>query len=221
MESHNYVITIGRQPGAGGAQLGRILARNFGFNYVDREILVKAAYDMDVPAKSLEGLEERERSIWQKFNRADVSEMHHMPRIWQMPTEILLFEAQTTQLEQAAREASCVIVGRSASYIFEKHPRMISIFLHADTETRLQRLAEVGKIEKTGTDAEKELMKRDRDRGRYFKTYTGKDWLDARAYELCINTGKTDIQTVSEIVSEYICRRFPELRKEYHKRGAQ
>lgn len=217
MSEDNYIFTIGRQLGAGGAELGGILARRFGFNYIDREILVKASYRMEMTAKSLEQHDEK-HSIWQGFDRVGVCEPYHMPPTWYLPTENRLFEEQTGLLKQAAEESSCVIVGRCASYIFEHHPRMISIFLHADDETRMKRLEASGKVELFGENTQKAIAKEDRDRSRYFKCYTGRDWFDIRAYDLCLDTGKIDIETASQIVAEYACKRFPELRRYYCKK---
>ncbi len=214
MSQDNYIFTIGRQLGAGGAELGRILARHFGFNYIDREILVKASCRMEMTAGSLEQHDEK-RSVWRAFDGVDVCEPYHMPPTWYLPTENRLFEEQTELLKQAAEASSCVIVGRCASYIFENHPRMISIFLHADEETRMKRLEESGKVKLFGENARKAIAKEDRERCRYFKRYTGRDWFDIRSYNICLDTSKIDIDIAGEIVAEYACKRFPELRRYY------
>lgn len=217
MNGDNYIITIGRQLGAGGAELGRILARRFGFNYIDREILVKASQRMEMTTQSMESHDEK-HSIWCAWEGVNVCEPYHMPPTWYQPTETRLFEAQTVLLKQAAQESSCVMVGRCASYIFEHHPKMISIFLHADEETRIKRVEASGKTELFGEDLRKAIAKGDKERARYFKRYTGKDWFDTRAYDLCLDTGKIDIESASEIAAEYACKRFPELRRHYYKK---
>ena len=214
MNKDNYIITIGRQLGSGGASMGKMIAAHFGFRYVDREILIKASEQLHIPHENLEWIEEKNFSIWGAFLQANVYDMQYVPEEWYMPTSRQLFETQTRIIEKMADESSCVVVGRCGSYLFENHPNHASLFLHAGLKNRMERLEQSGKMELFGTDAKKAIEKEDKDRGRYYNAYTGRKWLDLTNYDLCIDTGSVGHEAqVKETIINYLYLRFPELKK--------
>jgi len=213
MNNDNYVITIGRQLGSGGALMGKRISEHFGFRYIDREILVAASEVLNIPKENLEWVEEKNFSIWGAFLQANVYDMQYVPEEWYMPTSRQLFETQTKIIEKAIEESSSVVVGRCGSYLFENHPKHVSIFFHADLETRIKRLEASGKLALFGSDAKKAIEKEDKDRGRYYNAYTGRKWLDLTNYDLCIDSGVMGEDQITDIIVEYMYVRFPELKK--------
>ena len=168
MQDQNYVITIGRQLGSKGVYMGQRISRHFGFKYLDREILVRSAEMLHVPESKLQHVEEKSYSIWESFLQTSIYDSPYVPTFYYMPTGRQIFETQTQIIRKAARESSCVVVGRCGSYIFAEHPRHVSVFLHADKEYRIVNAARFLNISEE--EARKEVEKTDKERSRYVRT---------------------------------------------------
>lgn len=206
----NYIITISRQLGAGGSVTGRAISEKFGFKYMDNEILRRAAEELGTDADDMKLLEESTESIWNTVLGTSVGEMPYMSEGWYVPTGRQLFETQTELMRRAVEEDSCVLLGRCGSYIFRNEKKHIAIMLYADIESRLNRLAY--KESFRGEGGLKALQKEDKNRARYFNTYTGKRWMDMECYDICLDTSKMTNADIVDIVVMYICERFPELK---------
>ncbi len=138
--SKNYVITIGRQLGSGGSAMGKFIADCFGFQYIDKEILIKAGEELGLSRENLELVDEKRSSIWTSLAQTVVPEVPYDSDAWYVPTSRQLFEIQTQIMQEAVKESSCVIIGRCASHLFSKYENHTSIFLQADMESRIARL---------------------------------------------------------------------------------
>lgn len=211
MDSNNYVITIGRMPGSGGTTLGKEIARAFGFQYIDKEVLVKAAERLERPQEELRDMDEKTPSIWSILARTAAYEVPYVKNEWYLPTSDQLFKTQTDIMKEAAQEGPCVILGRCGSYLFRNHAKHISIFLQADTDARLDRLERRFGTGKSKRELSAFLEKTDRDRAIYYNKYTGKKWLDLRGYEFVLDTTNLTDEQVKSIVFHYITAKFPEL----------
>lgn len=211
MNQDNYVITIGRQMGSGGATMGKLLAEHFGFQYIDKTILIKSAHMLDIPVEKLEWIEEKEFSLKRAFLQSHIYDMPYIPQEWYLPTGRKLFETQSRIIYRAAAESSAVVVGRCGAYLFREHAKSVSIFLHADTESRITRLRQRHGL--SDDEARDYIKDSDKERGRYYKTYADRAWLDLTGYDLCVDSGLHDEEQVKQIIIDYICLRFPELRQ--------
>lgn len=211
MNENNYVITIGRQLGSKGVYMGQRISEYFGFRYLDREILVRSAEMLHVPESKLKHVEEKSFSIWESFLQTSIYDSPYIPAYYYMPTGRQIFETQTEIIQKAADESSCVVVGRCGAHIFSEHPRHVSIFLHADKEYRIVNAARFLNISEE--DARKEVEKTDKERSRYVRTYTGMNRTDLTQYDITIDVGKVGFEKAGDLLIEYICTRFPQLRK--------
>ena len=207
--NNNYVITIGRQVGSGGSILGKALAEYFGFNYIDKELLRKVADELKVPEENIEWMDERRPIIGSSLFQSSVYNMPYMSDDWTVPTGTKVFEIETKIIKQAVEEGPCIVIGRCGSYLFRDYPKHASLFLHADEKSRLARLKT---LDMTPDKAQKMIERADKERARYFNTYTGKKWLDLTEYDLCLNTSRMSEEQLKQVVIDYICQRFPELR---------
>lgn len=209
MNADNYIISIGRQLGSGGAEMGKELADHFGFQYANKEILMGASEELNISEENLEWIEEKNFSIWGALVQSSILELPYIPEGQYMPTGRQLFETQTQLLKKVSEGTSCVIVGRCGSHLFRNHPRHISIFLRANTEYREERLTRTMDI--TTEQARKLMEKVDKERARYYSTYTGQKWLDLRQYDICLNSGPLTMEQMKVAAIDYICAKFPEL----------
>lgn len=211
MPGGHYVITIGRQLGSGGALMGKQLADHFGFQYIDKELLLKASEELNIPAGSLEELDEKEPFNWSTLIQTAVYEMPYVADEWYVPTGRQLFEEQSKLIKEAVERSSCVVVGRCASHLFRNYDRHVSLFLYAELEKRMERLK--GIIDLSERKAQKFIDKADKDRAKYFNTFTGKKWLDLRQYDFSINSGMLDDMTLKSHLIDCVCTKYPELKK--------
>ena len=180
----NKIITIGREFGSGGRELGRRLARELGFDYYDKEILTEIA---------------KHTSLSEEYVQQVVE---NQPRQLFPITVGRSFLYVDTQPLQQAERSNCVIVGRCADYILrDKKP--FRIFVYADMQSRIDRCRSRAAEDENMTDKEykQQITSMDKSRARYYDFYTDMKWGDKLNYELCINTTNQDIPTLVEFLA--------------------
>lgn len=190
-EKQTYVVTISRQLGSGGAYLGQRIAEVLGIKYVDRDILLKAAEEM-----------EDKESFWVNFAANCSCNWPYVPPSYTMIAEDRLHDKFRAMMQKAANDNDIVIVGRCAGFILSKHPRIINIFIYADKDWRIKRVQEL--YELTDKEARKAVNQNDSERANYHYLHTGEKWRDATQYDLCIDTSKVGLDKAEEIIINYI-----------------
>lgn len=204
-KSKKFVITISRQLGSGGAYIGQRLAKKLDIFYADREIIDKVAKQFSVLEEDLATNDEKILSFWQSFwQYSNVAFDVYVPPALQGPTDQELFEAEAEIIQHIAKERSSVIIGRCGSYILRDFPNHVSIFLHGDTATRIERTRKLYHV--TEEEAERMMTLSDKERARYCKVVTAKewDWNDSRNYDLCLNTSKLDVDKCVDLILDYL-----------------
>ena len=211
MNTENYIITIDRKIGSKGVYTGQKIAEHFGFRYVDKEMLTKAADFFHISPERLKNIEEKTSSFWESLIQTSEFDSPNIPTYLYMPTGRQVFEVQSAIMRKAAREASCVVVGRCGNALFRDDPKHIGIFLHGSKEFTIINAAEYLGI--SIEDAVKAVDKFDKDRARYYSTYAGYSWTDVSNYDLAIDVSKVGVEKAVAIIIDYIEDRFPELVK--------
>lgn len=208
MEKNNFVITIGRQFGSGGRELGRILADKLGISYYDKELLNEAAKNAGV---SPEFFEKSDEKFPRFFSGLFSFTMGYNPyTLYSGSTSISddsLYKAQSDFIRSVAEKESCVIVGRSSDYVLRNHPRCVNLFVHAPIEERVKRIMRRGDkptLEKARAVAEKT----DKLRANYYNFYTDKTWGDASSYDITVDSSLMPMDEIAEVIVDYIRRRF-------------
>lgn len=212
MKNQHHVITIGRQLGSGGSAMGKAIAEHFGFEYIDKEILVKAAAILDADEENLELVDENVSALT-AMARSAAFEMPYIAKEWYIPTSDQLFKTQTEIMRESVEKGPCVIIGRCASYLFRHYEKHTSIFLQADMDSRIKRLEKTLDKKLSEKRAVHDIEKQDRERAQYYNTFTGKKWLDLRQYDLVLDTSQFSDEEIKDILFHYITVRFPELKK--------
>ena len=205
MAQEKVVITLSRQAGAGGACIGRQVARRLGLRYLDREILSQAARCLSQDEEILQSREQRVCGIWenllQVFSLGTPEAAYPLPEALRMVTDRELFEVESELIRNVAAEGDAVVVGRAGFRVLKDHPRAVHIFLHADVRRRAEtarRLYRMQRIEE-GVALIEEL---DSQRDKYIRTMTGATWQEADNFHLCIDTGRIPTAvTVDHIVN--------------------
>ena len=201
----SFVITISRQLGSGGAYIGQQLANNLNVFFADREIISKAAKQLSILEENLESREEKILSFWQSLRKTTpmTQGLYIVPvsPILEF-TDDELFAVESDIIKHIAGEGPAVIIGRCGFDVLKEYPNHISIFMHADNEFRNERIQ---KLHNTSYEvAEKMIEKSDRARATYCKTFTGKEWKDARNYDMTIDTGKLGVDNSVDFILNYL-----------------
>ena len=185
-----FVITISRQFGTGGHEIGAEIARRLGVKLLDKQILNEVAKRTRAVEDAMEKIETRNplwRDDFTNFYRNYMAKAEY-DGAEQDQTSHELFEAQCEAIKQIAHKESCVIVGRCGFYIFKDHPNALKIFVHSTEEFRKRRIAEKYGLDLR--DAAAMVVDNDYSRELYTKTFTGCDWTDARNYDICLDVRK-------------------------------
>ncbi len=199
-----FAVTISRQLGSGGAFIGQQLAKNLNIFYADREIIRRAAKRFSVLEEELESCEEKKGSFWGSFLHSyglGFSDPYKPPQII-LPPDLVLFNAESEIIKHITSERSAVIIGRCGSHLLREHPNHLSIFLHSDITFRIKRVQELYNV--TEKIAEKMVIKSDKERAQYYHIYTGKEWTDARQYDISINTSKIELDKCVKLIMKFL-----------------
>ncbi len=208
MKKDNYVITIGRQFGSGGRELGKLLAEKLGIAYYDKELLCEAAKQSGLSEEIVERSDERFPSFLSGL--FTFSHGYNAVNCYQGTSSIggdCIYKAQSDVIVSIAEKQSCVIVGRSADYVLREHPRCLKIFVHASMEDRIERIMRRGDC-KTKEEARTRAEKTNKLRAHYYNFFTDKQWGDAASYDLTVNSSSMPMEDVAAIVAECVRRRF-------------
>ena len=203
----NYVITIARGYGSGGRTIGKMLAEQLGISYYDRELLRLASdasgINEELFAKADEKLKKtRLFKIAKKVYKGELIP----PDSDDFVSNDNLFNYQAKIIKELAQQESCVIVGRAADFILKDFDNVVKVFVHAPIEDCIKTLKEMtGKSEK---ELEKQILSIDKHRAEYYKYYTGRNWEDAKNYDLCLNSSQLGFEKCVEIVKAYLDIRF-------------
>ena len=194
------LITIGRQHGSGGTEVAEILAEKLNVWYYNREILYMAADKIGFDSFDEESMKELNYRKSSKYMEG-LSVMMGTPG--HIPVYNKMYKEQGKIIQKLAGYGSGVFLGRCADYILKDFENVYSVFLYADDEYRLKRLAKAEGREVTL----EEMRKEDKTRESYYNYYTGQEWGDVRNYDLALNMGKTTAEDAADMILSYIEKR--------------
>lgn len=188
MENQHTVITIARQFGSGGRTIGRQLADELGFAFYDRELIELAAKESGVSQHLFENVDEKAtNSLLYSLVVGAYTMGSRVLTFSDMSLNDKLFLIQSDVIKNVAKEHSCVIVGRCADYVLRDFPNCINVFIHADMDSKVERIA---KIRELNHEKAKDLIiKTDKQRASYYNYYSTKKWGRAENYHLSLDSG--------------------------------
>lgn len=188
------ILTIGREFGSGGRELGRRLSEELGIAYYDQEIIREIARRTSLSEQYVQAIAERKPTFSYPIHIGH----SFYPSVNQPFEQTMgIYEEQTRIIRELAAKSDCVIVGRCADYILrERHP--FRLFVYADMESKIKRCREKGPEEERLSDKElkQKILGIDRRQAKYYGLYTGHAWGDKLNFDLCINTTRTVIKDI-------------------------
>lgn len=196
----NRIITISREFGSGGREVGKRLADKLGIAYYDREIITEIAKETGLTEQYINNISEKGIYSY-PFHFAKSFTVYS--NFQSNQTDILV--AQQKVLKEIAKKGNCVIVGRGANVILKEY-NPINIFVYADMESKIKRCREKAKDgdDLTDKELEKQIIQIDKDRKKYHNIISNLEWGDKRNYHLCINTSGIEIKSIIPALVDYI-----------------
>ena len=198
----NRIITIGREFGSGGREIGRRLAEHLHFAYYDQEIVKEIAKRINMAEEYIKNIEER-----QPIPLLPIT----IGRTFTLPPNTISDQAQTVYREQSkvirdmAQKSDCVIVGRCADYVLrELSP--FRLFIYADMKFKMERCRKKGQEKEILNDQElqRKIRSIDKARSKYYQFYTDQVWGDKKNYDLCINTSDIEIKRAVDAIEKFL-----------------
>lgn len=205
----NTVIVIGRQFGSGGRKLGHILAERLGLRYYDKELMVEASVELGFSKDIFANADERRPSAFKSMLQAAyglTTTSYSSPMSWEA-----IYRAQSEVIRKLAQRSGCVIVGRTADYVLRDNPRLISIFLHAEPESRARAIIARGDA-RSMDEAIDMAHAADRRRESYYNYFTGRRWGYCDNYHLSLDTSHLSAEQGADVVEAYVRSRLNSLR---------
>lgn len=195
------LVTIGRQFGSGGHEIGEKLAKKLGIKFYDKELIKLIAKQSGLCEKVLESYDEKPTNSLLYSIVMDIypSVMYTGPTIDQQ-----IYQANYDTIRKLSEE-SCVIVGRCADYILRDCPELVSVFVHADEDFRAGRVADEYQV--TNAKARDMLTKTDKKRASYYNFQSEKKWGAATSYNFCLESSSIGIDECVELLYDYIRHR--------------
>ena len=195
------IVTIARQYGSGGREIGERVAELLGIPKYDKEFVTMAAeQESTLDPRALEKVDERATSSL-LYTLAMGSNMFHTPHISPaLPLNDRLFAIQCSIIRNLAEEHSCVMIGRCADYVLRENPDRLSIFIYADIDARKKRVAERHNVKES--EAIDIINKTDRRRASYYNFYTGNKWGKYDNYHIAINSTVLGIEGTARLIAD-------------------
>ena len=205
----NIVITIARQYGSGGRTIGEMLADKLGIHFYDKELMKLASEDSGINERLFNTADEKvKQSVFSKMFKTEKAYTGEVisPESGEFVSDDNLFNYQAKVVKELAERENCVIVGRCADYVLKDYDHVLSVFIHGPKDFCMQEAAK--KINLTGKELERFIAKTDKERADYYKYYTGREWTDARNYDLCLDSSKLGFERCVEEIIAYMNVRF-------------
>lgn len=196
----NRIITVSREFGSGGRELGKRLADVLGFAYYDREIITAISEKSGLAEKYVESMSEKGSPFYYPITIQQT--ISYQGVVYSAQTEIMA--AQQKMILEVAQKSDCVIVGRCADLIL-KDFQPLNLFVYADMDSKVARCLARKSPGENFTDSElrRQIRRIDRDRAKYRSLYYGAKWGDKADYHLCVNTTGLPIKKLIPVVTAY------------------
>ncbi len=193
------IITIGRQFGSGGREIGEKLALKLGIPFYDKDLLKRAAKESGLCEEIFENFDEKPSSSFLYSLVMDPYSLGYSNNGYDLPLNHKVFLAAFDTIKKIADEGACVIVGRCADYALQDYDNVLNVFVHAPLEDRIKRIS--AKYELSESKAKDMIYKKDKQRASYYNYYSSSKWADIKNYDLTINSSHLGIDQTVEVIA--------------------
>ncbi len=203
------VITIARQYGSGGKTIGAMLAEKLGIEYYDKDLIRMASEASGINVGLFAEADEVPKGGLHRLFKKKTGDEPVAPGDSDFTSKDNLFQLQSKAIRDIADKESCVIIGRCADYVLRDYDRVLSVFVHAPMDFCIEQAMK--KHSMSPKEMQHFIQKTDRARAEYYRYYTGREWTDARNYDLCLDSSKLGFERCVEEIIAYMNVRFKEV----------
>lgn len=201
--SDKIILTIARQFGSGGREVGRKLADRMCIPFYDKELISLNAKESGYNKEILEECDEKETTFFDFVPAMGSNALWtNISFQYNMPITERVFQIQSDTIKKIASEGSCVIVGRCADFLLADNPGRISVFIHGSIESRIRRAVEQYGI--PAKNPQREIEAIDKKRSNYYSYHTGLRWGEAENYDLSLDSDKIGIDGCVDVILSYV-----------------
>lgn len=199
----NTIITIGRQCGSGGREIGNKLSEMLNIKCYDKELLQRAAKESGLSEEIMKNNDEVPTSSFLYNLVMDSYGFGSgIGSYTDMPLSHKVFLAQFDAIKKIADEGPCIMVGRCSDYALAERDNVLNLFIYADLDKRIERIMKIYNVD--ADKAREVITKKDKQRASYYNFYSSKKWGRADTYDLCINSSVLGIDLTAKLISQYI-----------------
>lgn len=196
------IITISRQYGSGGHEIGQRLAKELGIPFYDKELIEMAAKRSGMSQEILESIDEdATNSMLYSLSTGAFLMGNRFAPTGDVPLNDKLFFVQFDIIRQAAQDGSCVVVGRCADYVLRDNPDALHVFVHASMEKKVERISK--KYDLSPAKAKERIVRTDKRRISYYNYYSDTKWGAIQNYDLCIDSGTLGVDNAVELLKTF------------------
>lgn len=200
---NKMVITIGRQYGSGGREIGEYLSKKLGIKLYDKELITIAAKESGMCEEFFAKHDETpNRSFLYSLVMDTYTTNFSSNAYTDMPMNHKIFLEQFNAIKKIANEESCILIGRCSDYALEEHEHCINIFIHADEDSRVKRIARRREVDLT--KAKDLMVKTDKKRASYYNYFSNKKWGEAKTYHLTVDSTTLGIEGTADVILNYV-----------------
>ncbi len=184
-----------------------MLAEDLKVHYYDKELLKLASEDSGINERLFVNADEKVKvtHLFKVIKNVYNGQLIP-PESEDFVSDDNLFNYQAKVIKELAGEESCVIVGRCADYVLKDYENVLSVFIHAPKDYCMEQAAK--KVSMSSRDLERYIARTDKRRAEYYKYHTGREWTDARNYDLCLDSSKLGFERCVEEIKAYLKVRF-------------
>lgn len=203
MAKTSTIITIGRQYGSAGREIGYRVAKALDIKLYDKEMLDRAAKESGLCQELFETHDEKPTSSFLYSLVMDTYSLGYTSGNYtDMPINHRVFLAQFDAIKKIADEGPCILVGRCADYALEEYDNVLSLFIHGDIDVRIRRIARIYDL--TDAKAKELIVKTDKKRTSYYNYYSNKKWGAAESYHVCLDSSLLGIEGTAEAIERLV-----------------
>ncbi|MBQ2968155.1 MAG: cytidylate kinase-like family protein [Clostridia bacterium] len=192
------VITISRQFGTGGIEIGKKLAEMLGYDYYDKEIIEMASEKSGISEEMFERAEKEHNSFLYSLATANYAGYTTSIFNADISNSDNLFVIQSNVIREVAKKGNCVIVGRCGNQVLAEEPHVLKVYLHADKEYRINRV--MSNLNIGRKEAETLVKKTDKKRASYYNFFTSGTWGSASEYDVCLNASVVGLDGTADVI---------------------
>lgn len=199
----NLVISVARQYGSGGSEIGELLASKLGFAFYNNELITIAAKKSGMSRSILgEADEKATNSLLYTLAMGSSFFNGNAGITFDMPINDKLFVTQSDIIKNLADESPSVFIGRCSDYVLHGYPNLLRIFIHAPMDFRASHISELHNVT---IDKAKDLaVKTDKRRSNYYNYYTGQKWGRPENYDITVDSSRLGIEKTTDLLAGYV-----------------